>query len=64
MEVIIKKNYDEMSKEAAKVVKKRILKKLNLVLGLATGSTPLGLYQELVRMHKEEDLSFKKGENF
>jgi len=64
MEVIIKKNYDEMSKEAAKVVKKRILKKLNLVLGLATGSTPLGLYQELVRMHKEEDLSFKKVKTF
>jgi glucosamine-6-phosphate deaminase len=60
MQVIIKPSYDEMSKEAAQIVKARLLKKPNLVLGLATGSTPIGLYQELVRMHKEEGLSFKK----
>ena len=58
MQVIIKSNYDEVSKEAALIVKDRLLKKPSLVLGLATGSTPLGLYKELIRMHKEEGLDF------
>jgi glucosamine-6-phosphate deaminase len=64
MLVIIKDSYDEMSKEAAKIVADRIRKKPNLVLGLATGSTPLGLYKELIRMHKKEGLSFSKVTTF
>ncbi len=64
MEIIVKKNYEEMSKEAARIVKERMEKKPDLVLGLATGSTPLGLYQELARMHREEGLSFKKVKTF
>jgi glucosamine-6-phosphate deaminase len=64
MLVVIKENYDEMSKEAAKIVASRIRKKPNLVLGLATGSTPLGLYKELIRMHKEEGLDFSKVTTF
>lgn len=59
MQVFITKNYDEMSREAALEVKDRLLKKPNLVLGLATGSTPLGLYKEMIKMHKEEGISFK-----
>ena len=55
------------SKEASKIVAKEIadliIKKQkqnkNCVLGLATGSSPISVYQELVRMHKEENLSFK-----
>ncbi|HOK55750.1 MAG TPA: glucosamine-6-phosphate deaminase [bacterium] len=58
MRVIITKSYEEMSKEAAKIVKDLIKKKPNCVLGLATGSTPIGLYQELIRIHKEENLDF------
>jgi len=64
MLVMIKDSYDEMSKEAAKIVADRIRKKPNLVLGLATGSTPLGLYRELIRMNKEEGLSFAKVTTF
>ncbi|MBI3004521.1 MAG: glucosamine-6-phosphate deaminase [Ignavibacteriales bacterium] len=64
MLVIIKNSYDEMSKEAAKIVADRLRKKPNLVLGLATGSTPIGLYKELIRMHKEEGLSFAKVTTF
>jgi len=60
MRVIIVKNYEEMSKEAANIVKELVIKKPNCVLGLATGSTPVGLYKELVRMHKEEGLDFSK----
>lgn len=60
MLVIVKENYDEMSKEAAGLVADRIRRKPNLVLGLATGSTPVGLYKELIRMHKNEGLDFSK----
>lgn len=60
MLVIIKESYDEISKEAAKIVAARLRRKPNLVLGLATGSTPVGLYKELIRMHKEEGLDFSK----
>ncbi len=59
MRVIVAKDYDEMSKRAGSIVKDRLAKKPNLVLGLATGSTPVGLYKELIRLHKEEGLSFK-----
>ena len=64
MLVVIKKNYDEMSKEAAKMVADLIRSKPNCVLGFATGSTPLGMYQELIRMHKEEGLDFSKVTTF
>ena len=57
--MVILKDYDEVSKRAASIVRARLLKKPNLVLGLATGSTPEGLYKELIRLHREEGLSFK-----
>ncbi|MDH5443163.1 MAG: glucosamine-6-phosphate deaminase [Hadesarchaea archaeon] len=60
MEVSIKKGYDEISKRAAKIIADAIRNKPNLVLGLATGSTPIGCYRELVRMHKEEGLDFSR----
>ena len=60
MKVIIKKNYEELSKEAAETIKEAIQKKPNLVLGLATGSTPIGTYQELARMYREKGLDFSK----
>ena len=43
----------EECKKAAQIVAAEMAKKENFVLGLATGSTPLGLYKELIRMHKE-----------
>ena len=64
MLVIIKNNYEEMSIEAAKIVADSLRKKPDLVLGLATGSTPLGLYKELIRLHKEEGLDFSKVTTF
>ncbi|MDQ7051743.1 MAG: glucosamine-6-phosphate deaminase [candidate division KSB1 bacterium] len=60
MLVMIKENYDEMSKEAAKQVAALVRMKPDCVIGFATGSTPLGLYKELIRMHKEEGLDFSK----
>ena len=64
MEVIIKETYDQMSIAAAKSVAQVLNTKPNAVLGMATGSTPLGLYKELVRMHKEEGLDFSQVTTF
>jgi glucosamine-6-phosphate deaminase len=47
-----------MGIRAARMIAAEIRKKKMVVLGLATGSTPLPMYNELVRMHKEEGLSF------
>lgn len=60
MRVIITKDYDEMSKEAAKIIAKQIREKPDSVIGFATGGTPIGTYKELIRMHKEEGLDFSK----
>lgn len=64
MEVIIKPTYEEMSKAAAITVADILNAKPNAVLGMATGSTPLGLYKQLVRMHKEEGLDFSQVTTF
>lgn len=64
MEVIIRRSYDEISAAAAKVVAEVLNTKPNAVLGMATGSTPLGLYKELVRMHREEGLDFSQVTTF
>lgn len=49
-----------MSRVAAQIFADRIRKKPNIVLGLATGGTPVKMYKELIRMHKEESLDFSK----
>ncbi len=64
MEVIILPTYEEMSRAAAQLVAEVLNAKPNAVLGMATGSTPLGLYQELVRMHREEGLDFSQVTTF
>ncbi|MCL5674566.1 MAG: glucosamine-6-phosphate deaminase [Candidatus Omnitrophica bacterium] len=64
MRVIIKDNYEEISKSAAELVKNRILNKSNLILGLATGSSPLGLYKELVKICENKEITFKKIRTF
>lgn len=48
-----------VSNEIASLIRSKQQQSAHAVLGLATGSTPLKIYQELVRMHKEEGLSFK-----
>lgn len=58
IKVLVTKDYDELSKRAAGIIADAIKNKPNLVLGLATGGTPMGCYQELIRMHREEGLSF------
>lgn len=64
MEVIIQADYEAISRQAAQRVAQLVRNKPNCVLGLATGSTPVGLYQELIRMHNEEGLDFSKVTTF
>jgi glucosamine-6-phosphate deaminase len=64
MLVYIKENFDEMSKEGARIVAELVRRKPNCVLGFATGGTPLGMYKELIRMHKNEGLDFSKVTTF
>jgi len=64
MEVIISKTYEEMSRAAALDVAEVLNATPDAVIGMATGSTPLGLYQELVRMHKKEGLDFSQVTTF
>ena len=53
--IIIKDNYDEVSAEAFKVMKE-VIKKENCVLGLATGSSPVGLYKEMIKDYEAATL--------
>ncbi|MDG2283180.1 MAG: 6-phosphogluconolactonase, partial [Longimicrobiales bacterium] len=47
-----------VARRIAEIIRARSFEGRSAVLGLATGSTPLGVYRELVRMHREEGLDF------
>jgi glucosamine-6-phosphate deaminase len=64
MEVIISATYDEMSEASARVVAELLNTKPDAVLGLATGSTPVGLYKALARLHRQEGLDFSQVTTF
>ena len=57
-------DYGAISDRAAEIVTNQIRKKPDSVIGLATGSTPLGLYERLIRNHKEHGLDFSKVTTF
>jgi len=56
--VIVTQDVSELAARAADLVVAEIKKHCNPVLGLATGSTPIPLYKELIRRHKEQGLDF------
>lgn len=60
MRVIVCKNYEEMSEQAAKLVASQIILKPDSVLGLATGSTPVGMYKKLVEMYNNKEIDFSE----
>ena len=64
IEVVIKRDYDQMSKTAAQLVVDVLNTKPNAVLGMATGSTPLGMYQELVRLYQAGQVDFSRVTTF
>ncbi|WP_017381392.1 glucosamine-6-phosphate deaminase [Paenisporosarcina sp. TG-14] len=59
MEVIQVDNYSAMSEKAARMIEEQICKNDRSILGLATGSTPLGLYEKLIEGHKTCGVSYK-----
>ena len=60
MKLIKSKNYEEMCAKVARIFAAQITLKPDSVLGLATGSTPIGMYQELVRKYNEDRVDFGK----
>lgn len=58
--LVVVEDYNELSRDAARRVADLVRRKPDCVLGLATGSTPLAMYAELIRMHREEGLDFSK----
>ena len=58
MDVLIRSSYQEVSVCAASIIAALVRRKPYAVLGLATGASPIGMYKELVRMHREEGLDF------
>lgn len=64
MRLIITDDFQEMSLRAARIVAGQVELKPDSNLGLPTGSTPLGLYDYLIKFHKEENLSFARTSTF
>ena len=58
MRIYKAKDYEEMSRKAAGIVSAQIIMKPDCVLGLATGSTPVGLYKQLIEWYRNGDLDF------
>ena len=58
MEVIIKKGYDDVCAESAAIIQEAWGRKNNLVLGFATGKTPLGLYEKLIELYRQGRIDF------
>ncbi|MGN0822143.1 MAG: glucosamine-6-phosphate deaminase [Candidatus Gallimonas sp.] len=60
MEIIIVENYEEMSEKGADLIAEVVKSNPCATLGLATGSTPIGVYQRLVRRNQSGEISFEK----
>ena len=60
MKICRAKDYNDMSRKAANIISAQIILKPNCVLGLATGSTPIGTYRQLVEWYEKGDLDFSE----
>ncbi len=60
MRIYKTKNYDEMSRKAANIISAQMILKPESVLGLATGSSPIGTYKQLIEWYKKGDLDFSQ----
>ncbi len=58
MRIYMSEDYNAMSRRAANIISAQVITKPDSVLGLATGGTPVGAYQQLVEWYKKGDLSF------
>ena len=64
MRIIVVESYEEMSIKAASIVKSQLVLKPDCVLGCATGETPLGMYQELVKAYRNKEADFAEATFF
>src|SRR5690242_7413595 len=62
--VVLEDDDWSLSRDAARIVAQTVLSQPRVTLGLATGSTPIGMYRELVRLHREENLDFSRVTTF
>ncbi len=60
MRIIKTKDYADMSRKAAAIIAAQVIEKPDCVLGLATGSTPIGTYKALIKAYEEGDLDFSQ----
>ena len=60
MRIYCTKDYKEMSRKAANLISAQVIIKPDCVLGLATGSTPIGIYDQLVEWYEKGDLDFSE----
>lgn len=60
MRIIVAKDYKDMSRKAANIISAQIITKPNCVLGLATGSSPIGTYDQLIEWYEKGDLDFSQ----
>ena len=60
MQFIKVENYEQLSEQAAKIIADVVINKPNCVLGLATGSSPIGTYKKLIEWNKEGKVDFSK----
>lgn len=60
MKIYETKDYQEMSRQAANILSAQVILKPDCVLGLATGSTPIGTYDQLVDWYNKGDVDFSQ----
>ena len=58
MKIIKAKDYEDMSRKAANIISAQVILKPDCVLGLATGSTPIGAYKQLAAWYEKGDIDF------
>ncbi|OLS02968.1 glucosamine-6-phosphate deaminase [Tissierella creatinophila] len=64
MKLIVEKDYDGISKKAADILVSEVNNNSNITLGLATGSTPIGTYKEIVQRYKAKEVDFSNVKSF
>ncbi|MEG0307470.1 MAG: glucosamine-6-phosphate deaminase [Clostridium sp.] len=60
MRIYKAKDYKDMSRKAANIISAQVIMKPNCVLGLATGSTPIGIYEQLIEWYNKNDVDFSE----
>ena len=60
MKIVRAKDYNDMSRKAANIISAQVIMKPHCVLGLATGSTPIGAYKQLVEWYNKGDIDFSE----